>query len=62
MSVCLIVCPKFCPNFFYIIKEVIELDELDEDNISAAAGKYDRLWMTEVSCATLGRLLYITIL
>ena len=35
MSVCLSVCPKF----FYIIEEVIEEDELDEGNKSAAAEK-----------------------
>ena len=34
MSVCL-----FVPIFFYIIEEVIEVDELDDGNISAAAGK-----------------------
>ena len=27
------------PNFLYIIEVVIEVDELDEGNISAAAGK-----------------------
>ena len=48
MSVCLSV-----PIFFYIIEEIIEVDELDEGSISAAAGKYDKLWMTELSCATL---------
>ena len=40
--VCLFAClsiPNFVPNFFCIIKEVIEVDELDEGNISAAAGK-----------------------
>ena len=38
VSVCLSV-PNFVPNFFYIIEEVIEVDELDEGNISAAAEK-----------------------
>ena len=40
---------------FYIIEEVIELDELNEGNISAAAGKSDILWMSELGCATLGQ-------
>ena len=38
LSVCLSV-PNFVPNSFYIIKEAIEVDELDEGNASAAAGK-----------------------
>ena len=38
----------------YIVEEVIEVDELDEGNISAAAGKSDILWMAELGCATLG--------
>ena len=45
LSVCLFVClsdPNFVPNFSYIIKEVIEVDELDKDSISAAAGKIDK--------------------
>ena len=44
MSVCLSVClsvPNLVPNFSHIVKEVIEVDELDEGNISAAAGKQD---------------------
>ena len=36
------VCLKFCPKFFYIIEKVIEVDELDESNIPAAAGKQDK--------------------
>ena len=31
--------PNFLPNFSYIVKEVLEIDELNEGNISAAAGK-----------------------
>ena len=38
----------------YIVEEVIEVDELNEGNTSAAAGKKDKLWMAELSCATLG--------
>ena len=37
-SVCLSV-PNFVPNLIYIIEDVIEVDELDEGNISAAEGK-----------------------
>ena len=36
MSLCLSVClsvPNFVPIFFYIIEEVIEVDELDEGNM-----------------------------
>ena len=29
------------------------MDELDEGNISAAAGKQEELWKAELSCATL---------
>ena len=36
------------------MEEVIEVDELDEGNISAAAGKKDILWMAQLGCATLG--------
>ena len=55
LFVCLFVCPKFCPkSFFYIIEEVLEVDELDEGNISAAAGKWYIFWMAELGCATLG--------
>ena len=42
LFVCLFVClsvPRFVPNYFCIIEEDIEVDELDEGNISAAAGK-----------------------
>ena len=53
LSVCLFVCPKFCPKFLYIIEEVNEVDELDEGNISAAAGKQDMFWMAELGCDTL---------
>ena len=42
MSVCLYVCLFVCPKLSYIIEEVIEVDELDEGNIS------------ELGCATLG--------
>ena len=39
LFVCLSVClSKFYPQFFYIIEEVIEVDELDEGNIYAAEG------------------------
>ena len=30
---------NFVPNFFYIVEEVIEVDDFDEGNVSAAAGK-----------------------
>ena len=37
-----------------LVKEVIEVDEHGEDNISAAAKKKDKYWMAKLSCATLG--------
>ena len=49
-SVCLSVCrsvPNFVANFFYIFEEVNEMDELDEGNISAAAGnKINNRWLS----------------
>ena len=32
---------------------IVEGDELDKDNISAAGGKQDEEWKVELSCATL---------
>ena len=37
----------------YIVEEVIKVDELDKENISAALGKQDKEGKAELSCATL---------
>ena len=38
----------------YIVEEVIEVDELDKGNISAASGKQYEKEKAKRSCATLG--------
>ena len=38
----------------YIVEEVIEVDELDKGNLSAALGKQDKELKAELSYATLG--------
>ena len=42
----------------YILEEVIEVDELDKGNISAASGKQYKEGKAELKSATLGRRLY----
>ena len=38
---------------FYIVKEVIDVDVLNEGNTSAAAEIYDKSYKAKLSCATL---------
>ena len=51
ISVCVWVC--VVTSNFYIIDEVIEVDEIDKANISAAAAKKDKYWKGELSYAIL---------
>ena len=46
--------PLIGPNWeCYIVEEVIEVDKLNEGNISTAAEKQNESWKAELSCATL---------
>ena len=47
ISVCVWVC--VVTSNFYIIDEVIEVDEIDKANISTAAAKKDKYWKGELS-------------